>query len=55
MKTGDLVHDRSCDRYGIILTWLTMGGPSSTFWEILYEDGRIDGAFEDELEVVSER
>ena len=54
MKTGDLVYDTSCDRYGIILTWMALGGPGSTFWEILYEDGAIDGAFEDELEVIGE-
>jgi len=54
VNTGDLVYDKTCDSYGIILSWLSLGGSGPTFWEIFYEGGKIDGAFEDELEVVNE-
>ena len=54
MKSGDLIYDYSTELYGIVLTWLSLGGVAPTFWEILYEDGTIDGAFEDEISMISE-
>ncbi len=53
MKIGDLVHDYSLGMNGVIIGWLTIGGLQPTFWEILYEDGEIDGACENEIEVIN--
>ncbi len=53
IKRGSLVYDCSTERHGIVLTWLSLGGTGPTFWEILYENGIIDGAFEDDLEIIN--
>ncbi len=54
MKIGDLSYDPSLEMNGVVIGWLITGGHESTFWEILYEDGEIDGTFESDVEVVSE-
>jgi hypothetical protein len=41
-------------RPGIILGWLSTGGGTPTLWEVLYGDGEIEPALENELEVISE-
>ena len=56
MQVGDLVYDRSVCMHGIILTskeWCLIGAEESEWeHEILYDDGTIDTAYEQELEVV---
>jgi len=54
VKRGELVFDNDNQMYGIILTWTVIGPQADTFWEILYSDGSIDGAFEYDLEKISE-
>jgi hypothetical protein len=54
MKVGDLVHDHGIGMNGVIIGWLITGGSEPTFWEILYEDGEVDGGFENDLEVLNE-
>ena len=60
MDVGDLVLDSSLGRrLGIIVTakeWCLLDGSENSEWEyeILYEDGTLDTAYENELEVVSE-
>tara|TARA_B100000131_G_C17844651_1_gene503267 strand:- start:252 stop:443 length:192 start_codon:yes stop_codon:yes gene_type:complete len=53
MKIGDLVYDRSICKYGIIVAskeWNLIGAKESEWeHEILYEDGMIDAAYEQEL------
>ena len=56
MKRGDLVQcgDPHLDnRTGIILTWVRIGGPEGTVWEVLYPDGA-EYWDESDLEVISE-
>ena len=53
MKIGDLVYDYSLGISGVIIGWL-IRGPTTAFWEILYEDGEIDGGFENDLKVINE-
>ncbi len=53
MAIGDLVYDRSICKYGVILEeeeW-SLIGQEETEWEytILYADGSIDTAYEQEL------
>ena len=57
MKVGDLVFDSSLGQLGIITTskeWVMGGYNEKPEWEyeILYEDGTLDHAYERELEVV---
>ena len=53
MKVGDLVYDSANGWKGIILRWLKTGGPEPSLWEVLYENGEIDSALENELEVIN--
>ena len=47
MKTGDLVlslcpedlHMKNEDKAGVILTWVRLGGPEGTIWEVLFPEG----------------
>ena len=56
MKIGDLVLDSSLARSGIIVAskeWNLIGTEEAEWeHEILYDDGTIDTAYEQELEVV---
>tara|TARA_B100000214_G_C23775116_1_gene538630 strand:- start:225 stop:401 length:177 start_codon:yes stop_codon:yes gene_type:complete len=52
-KAGDLVYDHGNGKRGIILTWLSLGGEMS-LWSIMYEDGEIDSASGNEIEVINE-
>ena len=59
MKRGDLVRNSRFDftfddRIGIILTWVRMGGPEGTVWEVVYPDGEIEHWDENDLEVINE-
>ncbi len=59
MKIGDLVRSRAFDfsfddRLGIIVTWVRMGGPEGTVWEVLYPDGSTTHWDESDLEVMNE-
>ena len=53
MQIGDLVYDRSICKYGIIVKskeWDVIGRYESEWeHEILYEDGTVDTAYEQEL------
>ena len=60
MKRGDLVREkmdvngmRYEDMLGVILTWVRMGGPEGTVWEVLHPDGDITYWDENDLEVLS--
>ncbi len=58
MKVGDLVFDSSLGQQGIIVeskAWLDFD-PAEPELEhtILYEDGNLDTAYENELEVINE-
>ena len=58
MKRGDLVRNSRFDftfddRIGIILTWVRMGGPEGTVWEVLYPDNT-EYWDENDLEIVNE-
>ncbi len=58
MKIGDLVLDSSLGRSGIIVAskeW-NLIGTEETEWEheILYDDGMLDTAYEQELEVLEQ-
>lgn len=60
MKTGDLVRSlcpedlrmKNVNRTGVILTWVRMGGPVGTIWEVLFPEGR-ELRHEDDLEVIN--
>ena len=60
MKTGDLVRSlcpedlrmKNENRAGVILTWVRLGGPEGTIWEVLFPEGR-KLCHEDELEVIN--
>ena len=56
MEVGDLVYDRSICQYGIIIDtkkWSQYHEEDSEFEHtILYENGELDYAYEQELEVV---
>ena len=59
MNIGDLVFDASLGLQGIIVETKDWGGPGihkSAQYEhtILYEDGQLDHAYENELEVINE-
>jgi hypothetical protein len=59
MKRGDLVRSRAFDftfddRIGVILTWVRMGGPEGTVWEVFHPNGDTEYWDENDLEVVSE-
>ncbi len=57
MKLGDLVFDSSLGQRGIIVDtkeWEGSGYPEEYEHAILYEDGDIDYAYENELEVINE-
>ena len=61
MKRGDLVKERPDkhgmvyeDRVGVILTWVRMGGPLETVWEVFWPDGDTEYWDENDLEVISE-
>ena len=59
MSIGDLVHDSSLGLNGVIFDVvyeaydedLVSGHPR---WTVLYEDGLVDEAYDNELEVISE-
>lgn len=60
MKRGDLVRElpdeygTTCeDRIGVILTWVRMGGPEGTVWEVLWSDS-VEYWDENSLEVINE-
>ena len=61
MKVGDLVRSvcpedlrmNNENRSGVILTWVRMGGPDGTIWEVLFPEGR-ELRHEDDLVIVSE-
>ena len=56
MQIGDLVFDSSLGQQGIIIEskeWSGSGYPAEYEHTILYEDGDIDAAYENELEVIS--
>ena len=56
MKVGDLVFDSSLGQQGIIVEtkeWSGSTYPAEYEHTILYEDGDIDSAYENELEVIS--
>jgi len=55
MKIGDLVFDSSFGRHGIIVDYREHGTeaePMNGAWIVLYEDGQIFDAFDNELEVI---
>ena len=58
MKPGDLVFDISLGQRGIIVETVAWSGtdlyPVEYEHTILYEDGDIDAAYENELEVINE-
>ena len=53
-KRGDLVYDCANGKKGIVIMWQKYGGKEPALWSILYEDGKIDSALENEIEVISE-
>ena len=61
MKRGDLVRFTGSweegvpceDVIGVILTWVRMGGPEGTVWEVLHPDGATMYWDENDLEVLS--
>ena len=56
MGVGDLVFDSSIGQHGIIVEskeWEGSGYPAEYEHTILYEDGDIDTAYENELEVTT--
>ena len=60
MKRGDLVRELPDeygmtyeDRIGVILTWVRMGGPEGTVWEVLWSDS-VEYWDENSLEVINE-
>ena len=53
-KRGDLIYDCSNGKKGIIIMWIQYGGLAPGLWSVLYEDGEIDTALENEIEVVNE-
>ena len=58
MKVGDLVYDTSLGQRGIIISskeWEVSGYPAEYEHTILYEDGDIDTAYENELEVTNDK
>lgn len=58
MKVGDLVFDSSIGQRGIIVEsklWENnvFGGPEVLEYVVLYEDGELDAAYDNELEVAA--
>jgi len=60
MKVADLVYDSTIGRYGIIIAedidWVDERSGNTQCWdyELLYDDGEIDYADSQELELVDE-
>jgi|TARA_R110002020_G_scaffold425670_1_gene635111 hypothetical protein len=54
VKVRDLIYDPDSERHGIVIGWVRIGGPDPAVYEILYEDGEIDLAIEDLVEVINE-
>ena len=62
VKSGDLVksfapldlHPTEGDvcKTGVILTWVRLGGPEGTIWEVLFPEG-VELRHEDDLEVLN--
>ena len=61
MKVGDLIHDSTYGMNGVLVDegflGTTVNPPSMhpiRVWMVLYEDGQVDEAFDNELEMVNE-
>jgi hypothetical protein len=54
MKVGDLVYDSGFGMNGIIIGMITHHNIGTWAWEVLYQGGHTDEAYNDELEVISE-
>ena len=54
ISRGSLVYDSSNGKFGIVLTWTVYGGSAPQCYDVLYQDGEIATAFENELELINE-
>ena len=54
MKRGDIVYDPELEMFGVLLYWLTMGGPDGLeLWEVFYENGETNCVSNNCLRIVN--